>query len=79
MAYFSAERGAVVAADCRSGPREILNNGEAGVLVPVDDSAALARETIALLSRAKEWGEKARRRALDFDAARVTREYEKLF
>lgn len=33
---------AVVAADCRSGPREMVVPGENGLLVPVDDSAALA-------------------------------------
>lgn len=33
---------AVVAADCRSGPREMVVPGENGLLVPVDDRAALA-------------------------------------
>ncbi len=34
---------AVVATDCPSGPREVLQEGRLGPLVPVGDSAALAR------------------------------------
>lgn len=41
---------AVVAADCRSGPREMVVPGENGLLVPVDDSAALAAALEQLLS-----------------------------
>lgn len=40
---------AVIAADCPSGPREMLA-GDAGVLVPVDDAAAMADAIAALLS-----------------------------
>ncbi len=32
----------IVASDCPTGPREILNDGQAGVLVPVGDAAAFA-------------------------------------
>ena len=32
----------VVSVDCRSGPREVLADGEFGRLVPVDDAEALA-------------------------------------
>lgn len=32
----------IVATDCRSGPRELLGNGQYGMLVPVGDSDALA-------------------------------------
>ncbi len=33
---------AVIAADCRSGPREILDHGRLGTLVPVNDAGALS-------------------------------------
>jgi glycosyltransferase involved in cell wall biosynthesis len=39
----------VVATDCRSGPREILDNGRYGRLVPVGDHEALARAILETL------------------------------
>lgn len=33
----------IVATDCPTGPREILNGGKAGILTPVGDKAALAK------------------------------------
>ncbi len=41
----------VVSTDCESGPREILQDGRLGELVPVGDSAALACAIDAVLSR----------------------------
>lgn len=37
-----ASGAATIAADCRSGPRQILGHGQYGVLVPVEDPVALA-------------------------------------
>jgi len=55
----------VVSTDCPSGPREILDNGRFGTLVPMDDPAALARamkealagpvDRAALMSRADDF------------------------
>jgi glycosyltransferase involved in cell wall biosynthesis len=40
---------AVVATDCRSGPRELIDDGRNGLLVPVEDSEALARAITRLV------------------------------
>ena len=42
-------RANIVSTDCRSGPREILDGGRYGRLVPVGDEEALARGLIAAL------------------------------
>jgi glycosyltransferase involved in cell wall biosynthesis len=41
----------VVATDCRSGPREILDNGRLGALVPVGDTDSLAEAIILSLNQ----------------------------
>jgi glycosyltransferase involved in cell wall biosynthesis len=39
---------ATIAADCKTGPRELTENGRYGVLVPVNDIAALAQGIVEL-------------------------------
>ena len=58
-----------VSFDCESGPREILQGGRYGVLVPVGDEARLAEEILRLLNdpvRRQELSAQARMRARDF-------------
>ncbi len=44
----------VVAADCPTGPREILSDPSAGVLIPVDDVPALAQALRRLMTPSRE-------------------------
>jgi glycosyltransferase involved in cell wall biosynthesis len=41
----------VVSTDCPSGPREILQEGRLGALVPVGDAPALAKAIVEVLER----------------------------
>ena len=43
----------IVSTDCDSGPREVLADGECGMLVPVEDDYALAQGMIRVLSDAE--------------------------
>jgi len=64
----------VVAADCRSGPREILQGNTYGELVPVGDPRALAAGMLRYLDEPNRSGD----RAEDFDVSRIVREYEEV-
>lgn len=71
----------VIATDCRSGPREILDNGRCGLLVPTDDVSALSREMIRLAKdRAlrEDLSRLGRERARDFAIDRIIKQYEKV-
>lgn len=68
----------VVAADCQYGPREILRDGEAGLLVRAGDTDSLTagiRQALTDPVFARELAVRGRRRALDFDAPVVARRY----
>ena len=68
----------VIASDCESGPREILDGGRYGVLVPSGDERALARELVKLLCGGAEMTEvrhQAVLRAGDFALGKVAGEY----
>jgi glycosyltransferase involved in cell wall biosynthesis len=68
----------VVAADCEYGPREILRDSEAGLLVRAGDTESLTaaiRQVLTDPALARELAVRGRRRALDFDAPVVARHY----
>lgn len=63
---------AIVATDCPTGPRAVLQNGDAGILVPLGDAEALANAMSGLLEdepRRQSLSTKARVRASFYDAA----------
>jgi len=67
----------VVGTDCPFGPREILEDGRWGALVPVGDDAALAQAMEAALEAPPD-RDALRRRASFFSAERAVEQYEKI-
>jgi glycosyltransferase involved in cell wall biosynthesis len=68
----------VVAADCDFGPREIVRDGETGLLARADDAESLASAIRRLLSDpalGQRLVVRGRRRALDFDAPAIGDRY----
>lgn len=69
----------VIATDCPSGPREIIRQGENGVLIPPDDPQALADAMVSLMSdatRRARLGDNARKITERFGIERVMRMWE---
>ncbi|MET9427615.1 glycosyltransferase family 4 protein [Streptomyces sp. NPDC003036] len=72
----------VVSTDCDYGPREILADGEDGILVPVGDADAVATALLTLIDDEelrRKMGAAALRNARRFHPARVAEQYEELF
>ena len=65
----------VVSTDCPSGPREILSDGEFGLLVPVGDAAALAAAMAESLA-AQHDSDALKARAQDFSIEKAVDQYE---
>jgi len=64
------------------GPKEIITDEVNGILVPVKDEKALADAIINLLKnkdKAKRLAKEGVKRAEDFDAKKIVKEYEKVF
>ncbi|AXF56520.1 glycosyltransferase [Salicibibacter kimchii] len=70
----------VVSTDCRSGPAEVLNNGEFGSLCEVGNDEQMAGQIVEAMSfSGKERVEKGCKRAKDFDAGQIVAQYEETF
>lgn len=72
----------VIAFDCRSGPREMIQNGVNGVLVPPNDVNALTRAMSQLMGAAEErrrLGQRAVLVAEHFSLAKVDQMWRSLF
>jgi len=68
----------VVSTDCPSGPSEILNGGQYGLLVPVDDPESMAEAILASLATEPQ-REKLRQRGREFSLERAVGEYHQIF
>ncbi|MCI5137693.1 MAG: glycosyltransferase, partial [Candidatus Electrothrix sp. AR1] len=64
----------VVSTDCRSGPREILEDGRYGCLVPVGDKVALATAMREALAKEPD-RELLKARASEFSVERIGQQY----
>jgi glycosyltransferase involved in cell wall biosynthesis len=64
----------VVATDCPSGPREILQGGEYGALVPVGDAAALC-DAMARVLKTSPSKEALREHAMRYSVDEAVRQY----
>ncbi|MFI6287775.1 glycosyltransferase family 4 protein [Streptomyces sp. NPDC051018] len=72
----------VVSTDCDYGPREIITDGEDGLLVPVGDADAFAAALIALIDdkpRRREMAAAAIRNARRYDPGVIAKRYADLF
>lgn len=65
----------VVSTDCPHGPREILDAGAYGPLVPIKDSEALAGAIIEALDAPKATPDQLRQRAMQFEASEILSQY----
>lgn len=45
----------VISMDCPTGPKEILNNGEFGALIPLNDEKFFIEKTISIINNPKEY------------------------
>jgi glycosyltransferase involved in cell wall biosynthesis len=72
----------VISTDCPTGPREIITNGENGILVPIDNEKELADSILMLLKDKKlrkKFSKNGELRANDFKVEKILPQYESLF
>jgi glycosyltransferase involved in cell wall biosynthesis len=72
----------VISSDCSTGPREIISNGENGILVPVEDENILANAILSVLkdnNLKKKFSREGKIRVDDFKIDKIIPQYELLF
>jgi glycosyltransferase involved in cell wall biosynthesis len=72
----------VVSTNCPSGPAEILENGEYGILVPVEDVEKMAKSIIKILTNKElreELSNKALKRSKEFHVEKAVEKYLQIF
>ncbi|MCX4551966.1 glycosyltransferase family 4 protein [Streptomyces sp. NBC_01387] len=72
----------VVSTDCPHGPREIIDDGVDGLLVPVGDTGAIAAALLRLIENdglRRDMGRAARNSSARFDPAEIAGRHEALF
>jgi glycosyltransferase involved in cell wall biosynthesis len=72
----------VIATDCPFGPREVLDDGAAGLLVSVKDSAAISNAIVKMLADSQlgsQFVENGRNRIEAFEKKNITRQCEDVF
>ena len=68
----------IVSTDCESGPKEILENGRYGKLVPMNDIDALSNAIMVSLSEYHD-KESLKMRARDFSIENISKQYLEYF
>ena len=72
----------VISSDCDFGPREVLEGGKDGILVPVGDEDALTEAILKMLKNEKlrqEYIQKGLDRVKQFSMEKIINEYEEMF
>ena len=72
----------VISTDCPSGPAEIIDDGENGILVPVQDENALAQAILDVLADSAlriHLSCEAKQKAEVFAAEKITQDYRRIF
>ena len=68
----------VVSTDCQSGPKEILENGKYGILVPVGDVSALSKAMYKSIND-KHDRDALKNRAAEFSVDKIAKQYIEAF
>jgi glycosyltransferase involved in cell wall biosynthesis len=71
----------IIATDCKSGPREILQDGEYGIFVPIEDEDALSVAMLKLLKDSalrERFKLLSKERVTNFSIDKIVKKYEEL-